>query len=88
MSDQAPVFAFLAPRKKDVPETISLKENKQYDIDLGDSRILHVTIENTTKTTPQQVLTEEQKRVRTLVGFSVMWLLLAICMLCFLLASL
>ena len=88
MSDQAPVFAFLSPRKNDAPETISLKENKQYDIDLGDSRILHVTIENTTKTKPQQVLTEEQKRVRTLVGFSVMWLLLAICMLCFLLASL
>lgn len=88
MSNIPPIAAFLATsRVAAAPPRRRLKENKPAVVDLGDGRFLHIMVENRAAK-KQRVLSEDQKRARYVFGFMAFFLVLIICMVCFLVDSL
>lgn len=72
---------------KDEPERpIVINDNKPNMVILPDGRKLHILLEN--PAIAKKPLTEDQKRDRTVLGLAALFLLLTICMVCFLLDSL
>ncbi len=81
-----PAFAMGGYKRKPY---IRLSENKQETIELEDGRKIQITIENPATLQPAKApLTEDQKRDRTVLGLTVLFLMLITCMVCFLLDSL
>lgn len=83
-----PAFAMGTYKRKRKPY-IHLSENKQETVELEDGRKVHILLENPATLKPAKApLTDAQKHVRTVLGLVALFLLLTICMVCFLLDSL
>lgn len=89
MSPCVPVFLLFSKRQDDQSKTVLLMENKSEVVELTDGRKIHLLVENPASLKPPPApLTEEQKRFRRVLGIAVLFLILAVSMVCFLFDSL